>query len=314
MIKVLYLSLGHQPGMENAFRQVGVSLRVFDFTSIKNKEQVSKHFLDMVRDFQPHLIHMQLQFTGALSVQTIHQARKICPHAVITNWTGDVRDKPVQGFADLSPALDYSLISSTGQLQAYHDIGCRNILYWQTGFDVGFNFPTYNSEFQYDVSFIANNYGSAFPDGKLRNSVAMLLRKEFGSRFGLFGSGFSPAAPSIEPRDGNAVYNKSVCALSISNFNNVSHYFSDRLLYCVASGRPTISWYFPGIESYFVEGSEILVARTTKDIPELVRYCMANPEIASQIGINGHRRALREHTFTSRVIELLDMTGLLNQV
>jgi glycosyltransferase involved in cell wall biosynthesis len=167
---------------------------------------------------------------------------------------------------------------------------------------------------RYDVSFLGNNYGPIFPDGNLRFSVANTLRSHFGSRFGLFGSGYSPGAPVAQPSQANEVYNNSVCTLSISHFNSVSHYFSDRLLHCLASGRPTITWYFPGFESYFIEGKEIFVARSADDIVDIVNYCKTNPDIAKQIGMNGYQRALKEHTFTSRVMELLHMTNLIHLV
>jgi spore maturation protein CgeB len=82
----------------------------------------------------------------------------------------------------------------------------------------------------------------------------------------------------------------------------------------MASGRPTITWYFPGCESYFIEGKEIFIARVAKDIVDIVNYCKTNPEIALQVGMNGYQRVLKEHTFTSRVIELLHMTNLIHLV
>jgi spore maturation protein CgeB len=167
---------------------------------------------------------------------------------------------------------------------------------------------------KYDISFLANNYGHTFPDGNLRTGVADTLRSTFGQKFGLFGTGYVPAAPTIEPIQANDIYNQSVCALSISHFNSVSHYFSDRLLHCLASGRPTITWHFPGFESYFIEGKEIFTVRSTKEIVEIVNYCKANPAIAKQVGVNGYQRVLKEHTFTSRVIELLHLTDLIHLV
>jgi spore maturation protein CgeB len=82
----------------------------------------------------------------------------------------------------------------------------------------------------------------------------------------------------------------------------------------MASGRPTISWHFPGFESYFVEGQEIFIARSNKDIVDIVNFCKSNPEMAKQVGINGYNRVMREHTFTSRVIELLHITKLTHLV
>lgn len=318
MLKVLYLSLGPQTGMDEAFENVGTKLEVFDFWGLwertKSKGTVSHEFLSKVRKFQPHLIHMQLQFTGLIDASILEEARKSCPGVVITNWTGDVRASAQIPFTGVANSVDYSLISSTGQIEMYRQAGCHNVKYWQIGYNPKGSYPLYKTEFKYDISFLANNYGNTFPDGSLRLGVADILRNNFGSKFGLFGSGYSPHAPSVNPEMSNEIYNDSVCTLSISNFNNISHYFSDRLLVCMASGRPTISWYFPGFESYFIEGKEIFIARTPKDVIDIVNYCKSNPDIAKQVGINGYQRVLKEHTCTSRVIELLHMTNLIHLV
>jgi spore maturation protein CgeB len=257
---------------------------------------------------------MQLQFTGLIDASVLMEARRLSPGVVISNWTGDVRASTQSNFTGVASAIDHSLISSTGQLDMYKQSGCDNVKYWQIGYDPKTSYPTNKSSFKYDVSFLGNNYGHTFPDGHLRVSIAETLRATFGSRFGLYGSGYAPAAPMVDPSNANSIYNDSVCALSISNFNNVSHYFSDRLLYCMASGRPTISWHFPGYESYFIEGKEIFIARSAKEVIDIVSYCKANPEIAKQVGMNGYQRVFKEHTFTSRVIELLHMTNLIHLV
>ena len=318
MLKVLYLPIGAQTGTVDAFQNVGVKLEVFDFHGVWDRTHsrgtVSHEFLSYVKRFQPDLIHMQLQFTGLIDASTIQEARKLCPGVIITNWTGDVRNQAQSQFTDVANVVDYSLISSTGQLEMYKAAGCNNVKYWQIGYDPKSCYPMWKTDFKYDVSFLANNYGHTFPDGSLRLGVADTLRNMFGKKFGLFGSGYVPPAPLVDPSLANVIYNDSICALSISNYNNVSHYFSDRLLYCLASGRPTISWHFPGFESYFIEGKEIFIARSTKDIVDIVNYCKENPDIANQVGVNGYQRALKEHTFTSRIVELLHMTNLIHLV
>jgi spore maturation protein CgeB len=318
MLKVLYLPIGSQTGMVEGFRNAGADLEAFDFWGLwertKSKGAVESEFLTKVRNFQPNLIHMQLQFTGLIDASVIAEARKIAPGVVITNWTGDVRADAQRSFCDVAHQVDFSLISSTGQLDMYKHAGCHNVKYWQIGYNPKSSYPMNLDSHKYDVSFLGNNYGHTFPDGGLRVGATDTLRNIFGTRFGLFGSGYHPHAPSVEPMQANEIYNQSICALSISNFNSVSHYFSDRLLSCMASGRPTISWHFPGFESYFIEGKEIFIARSAKDIVDIVNYCKANPTIATQVGINGYQRVLKEHTFTSRVMELLHITNLIHLV
>lgn len=318
-LKVLYLPLnvgaGVQKGTYDAFNNIGCNFQIFDFYQHwehnKNKAGLQKDFLNKIKDFQPNLIHMQLQFTGLIELNTLIEARKICPDVIITNWTGDIRSKAGTDFISISKGIDYSLISSTGQLDLYSKSGCKNVRYWQIGYDPKNHYPINNDFFNYDAAFIGNNYGDIFPDGKLRLETVNTLKNNFLDRAGIFGSGWpAPNSNAIDAKHCNEIYNKTICPLSVSNFNSVSHYFSDRLLYCVASGRPTISWYFPGCEDYFIEGQEIFYAKTQQDIINAVNYCKNNPDEAKQIGVNGAAKVLKEHTFTSKILELLNITKL----
>lgn len=318
MLKVLYLPLGNQSSTADAFVNVGCQLEQYDFWTrweqTKNRQLVEKEFLDKVRAFQPKLIHMQLQFTGIFDARVLHEARKICPEAVITNWTGDCRDHAMKEFVQVASSIDYSLISSTGQLEMYRQAGVQNAKYWQIGYDPKFSFPMNYDQFEYDLTFIGNNYGATFPDSHIRMNAVNFLTTAL-PKFKVFGSGYpGNRIQAVDPKQMNGIYNKSLCVLSISHFNNVSHYFSDRLLYCLASGRPTITWDFPGCDSYFVENSEIFIARSNQDILDIVRRCQADPQMAKQVGINGQLKVLKEHTFTSRIIELLHITNLTHLV
>jgi spore maturation protein CgeB len=203
-------------------------------------------------------------------------------------------------------------MSNVGQIDLYRKSGCSNPTYWQIGYDPKLYYPKNKKQFKYDVSFIGNNYNRMFPDSKMRTAIAESVKRKFGARAGVFGGTYNKKLKigSCKMTDSNDIYNDSVCVLSISNFNDVGHYFSDRMLMCLASGRPTISWRFPGSESYFAERGDFLVARSEQDVFNLIQECKDNPEWANNIGRNGHLKVLAEHTFDSRVLELFAITGL----
>jgi len=309
VITVLYLPIGSQPGTADAFKQAGVQLHVFDFLAAGDR--ANAEFLRLVEKYQPDLVHMQLQMTRAITPDTITQARRICPKAIFTNWSGDIRKQACNYFVSISKVVDYSLLSSVGQIALYNNAGAKNPMYWQIGYDPKLYFPKRQSEFKYDVSFIANAHASnLFPDAALRRKIVQRLHKEFGIRAGLFGSGHGHGIGSVDIRKVNDIYCDSICVLSVSNFNNVPHYFSDRLLMCIASGRPTIAYRFPGLDSYFAENGDILVARSEDDIVSLVNKCKNNLTFANAVGHNGWLKANAEHTFKSRILELLSLTNL----
>lgn len=310
-MKVLYLPIGIQEGTERAFRRFS-DTRVFDFTASRD---ANTELTNIALEFKPDLIHMQLQMTNNIRFDTIKNLRQKLPNTIFTNWTGDIRKKADPNFINMSKAVHYSLMSNVGQIELYESAGCANIKYWQIGYNPLQYYPKNNSVFKYDVSFIGNSYGNIFPDGNLRANIAEKLKTKYGERAGIFGTGYKRIrVSSCDIKETNEIYNNSACVVSISNFNDVSHYFSDRMLICLASGRPTIAYRFPGYQSYFTDRGDLLIANNEQQIFDLIQECLNKPEWASEIGKNGSLKVLSEHTFESRVLELFSIVGLLNRI
>jgi hypothetical protein len=259
---------------------------------------------------------MQLQMTNIISPNSIKIARqKLNKKCIFTNWSGDVRNHASNEMIEISKVVDHSFISSVGQLDLYKNSGAKNVKYWQIGYDDKLFYPLNKKEFKYDLVFAGNAYSkNTFADSKKRTDMVIQLKNYFKDKFAIFGSGYNidlgQKISSLSFKDVNEVYNDSRCILSISNYNDISHYFSDRLLICLASGRPTISYRFPDYETYFSNNSDILIAHSVDDIINQVENCKKNPKFADKIGHNGAAKVKAEHTYKSRVVELLKIIGI----
>jgi spore maturation protein CgeB len=317
-MKVLYLPLNTpqtiQTGMYDAFNDIGVDLHIFDFyqKSITGTSAtiIREEFINMVDNLQPNLVHMQLQFTNEINSETIIAAKRKSPKTIFTNWTGDIRTNVPGEFIDISRVVDYSLISSVGQIDMYLQAGCKNVKYWQIGYNPKLYFPKYNNNFKYDIVFAGTHYGDQFPGSEIRLGAIRALQNAFGDKFCLYGSGFPTDVKTngyILQSEINNVYADSMCVLSINNFNDTDYYFSDRLLMCLASGRPTISYRFPGCEKYFTHQNDLIIAQNIDEIVEAVNNFKKNNEMANKIGMNGYRIVVAEHSYTSRALELLQI-------
>lgn len=324
-LRVLFLPINYMAGgrpykgaMVDAFDNVGVQWKLFDFVAqwerTNDVEGLQTDLIKAVADFQPHLMHMQLQYTGLIKPETLVECRKLIPNVVMTNWTGDIREN-LSYFVSIAPVVDHSLISSVGQLELYRNAGCHNVKYWQIGYDPKLHYPERLSDFKYDCTFVGHHYGYT-PDFKenVRGPAAQQLRAIYGERFGLFGSGFGALNGNVTctTEESNHIYNETICPISISNVNTLSHYFSDRLLFCLASGRPTISWYYPDCEDDFIGGKEIFYAKSVNDVVDIVGECKRNPEMAKAVGEAGYQKVLNNHTYTHRAKELLKITGFVD--
>ena len=325
MIKVMFAPLNYgdvvQDGVVNAFRSLGCEVKVFDYMDrylhCKDPSRVCNEFVNEASAFKPDLIHLQIQHTTIIDAPTIQKIKSILPNAIITNWTGDVRNDVPYTYKSIAAVADYNLISSTGQLEMFKNAIGKPVLYWQIGYNSDLYKPPVStpSYFTYDAVFVGHyNNKESYPGTPTRLATCQMLQNEFHERFGLFGTCWP--APlncrrSQNQRTVSEIYQQSVCSISVSHYNDLDHYFSDRLLMCMASGRPTISLRFPKWESYFTNMCDLVIVNDISEIPDKVRLLKNNPELANYIGASGAAKVFAEHTYYSRVKELFSLIGLM---
>lgn len=325
MIKVLYLPLNYgsvvQNGMYDAIRDSGCDLEVFDYFTLwennkKNTSEIRKRLVNKAVHYQPDIVLLQIQHTNIIDGNTIAKIKEKLPNTIICNYTIDVRNYVPPTYKDIARWSDYNLISSTGQIEFFEEELGKKVHYWQIGYNPKLYYRDLNKteKYEWDVIFIANyNTVDSYPGKKERELVCKLLHKTFGNRFALFGHGWPDEYHSRGSIDQPAVgklYHKAFCALSVSHYNDLNHYFSDRLLMCLASGRPTISLKFPKWESYFTDKSDIVIADSIEEIPDKVKWLLDNKDYAEFIGESGAAKVYAEHSYFNRMIELLEIIKL----
>lgn len=325
MIKVLYLPLNQgdvvQEGMYDAFRAVGADLHIFDYFNIylnKGKKQgnVRQDLINLARKIKPDLVFLQIQHTTIIDSTTVSKIKQINPKCIIVNWTSDARVYVPKTYRKIALVSDYNFIPSTGQIDLFEKEIGKKVHYLQIGYSPRLYFPEEKkrNKFAYDISFIANvNRKENYPGTSEREEAVKLLRKKFGNRFGLFGNGWPISLNpncSLDQKKVGLVYRNSFAVLSISHFNNINHYFSDRLLMCMASGRPTICFNYPGYESHFTNNCDLVIANSIQEIGEKIDWLLSNPDMANYIGQSGAAKVAAEHTYLSRVKELFSIIGI----
>ena len=326
MVRVLYLPLNfgsvQQTGVYEAFRTLGCELEIFDYflhyhNAGSNQRVARGKLIEVVRRFEPDLVYCQIQHTTIIDAETIASIRTFCPRVKIVNYSIDARLYIPGPYFSVSKVSDMNLITSTGQLQMYKDNGVNNIQYLQVGYDPNLYKPEAEPKesYEFDAVFLGNiNNVENYPGHPERVDTVTALKKEFGDRFGLFGHGWPRELKSLGSIDINQavtdVYSRSFSTISVSHFNQIGHYFSDRLLMCLASGRPTVSWHFPGYDSYFVNNQDLLIGHNPTDIVNKVKWLLDNKDKANLIGQNGAAKVFAEHTYLSRITEMLEMIVL----
>lgn len=325
--KVLFAPLNtlmidyHEAFIDNGFELH--SFNFFDkwdhrqYTSVV-KGKVENMFINACKDIQPDWVFMLLDHPH-ISGKAILEAKKACPGAIFTNWTGDVRNGVKPGVEELGKVVDITLIVGTGQIDMYKERGLKRVEFLQTGYNIQKHFPlpddkraSLHKELEHDVVFCANNFG-AYPGSPLRVEVATKLSKIYGSRFGLYGNGWETlpdsARGAISYPEQNRVYNGSKVVISINNFNNIDMYFSARQLNAMVSGTITVSCYIPGLENYFENGKDLVWFRSADECTDLVKYYLDHEEEARKIGASGSKKVSEHHTKFARIKEMKERLG-----
>jgi len=105
-------------------------------------------------------------------------------------------------------------------------------------------------------------------------------------------------------RDHNAFNSSAQMVLNVSrdSMADVGYSPATRVFEAAAAGACVITDAWDGVSQFFEPGSEILVARDGEDVARLVEGTDA--EQARQIGQRALRRALADHSYTARAVEL----------
>lgn len=306
--------------MISAFERGTDELLVFDYLEMQRQgedvEPINAKFLQAVEDLKPDFIHLQLQETNVFRGETLRKARSLVPGVVITQWNGDVRVRLSAYHREVAPAIDLTLIASTGQFSMFEEAGARRVAYWQVGFDPERNIPTQEQIDRWraergieNVVFLANHYGRSFPGSSDRYNLGVAMRGAFGDRFGLYGSGWpiglNPRSCPLQ--DQGVVMGGAVVSLGMNHFRGLPRYYSDRTAFAIAAGTCHLTDYVPGIEAEYEIGKEIEVFKTIEGAVKKTRALLDDPERAKAIGLAGQRRALAEHTWDHRVQQYLTM-------
>lgn len=100
--------------------------------------------------------------------------------------------------------------------------------------------------------------------------------------------------------------NKAVSTLNFHG-DEVDKACNMRLFEATGLGTCLITDDKPGLDKFFKADEEVLVFKNENDLIDKVKYLQNNPEVAQKIGLAGQKRVFKEHLWSHRVIELLEI-------
>jgi hypothetical protein len=313
-------TLVNQIGLLEAFCECGFHTIGFNFCTCfydLGFKDFQDALISAIRHYKPEWIHFQTNFEKRIfDPNTLLKIANEFNESYISNWTPDIRGDVNDFYVNFGKEINKPMLCSEGQLQLYRDAGCSRIDYWQSGYDQKYFYRKSEEErkelrekYNHDVVFCAHNIAlHNLPGKKWRSDVAEFIYNEYKDNFYLYGFGWDFLNKNFNKRlnfyEQNDVYNGSKIVLSINCVNDVKKYFSDRQLISMASGSLALSKYIPGIEEYFENHKHLVWFNTKEECLDLINYYLKHDDEREQIGINGARELLKQHTYFERVSEL----------
>jgi Glycosyl transferases group 1 len=306
-----------QKGQIDAFAKLfgGANVQHFDYLQEQRDGRgipdINARFIRAAWEFRPDWIWLHLQETGIIQWSTLAEVKKLMPKVPIVQWMGDCRRAVSPYLASICNVADLTCISSVGQMQLFMQAGAREVRYLQIGLDWDEDVlgqPPWTPPFQVpQVAFCGGYYGDLYPGTVDRVRGVQALRSA-NLDVGIVGGGWPAGFPVVGTctvKQQHHVWKRAKVAVNINHFNDIQNYYSDRQIIAMASGTPLVCRYVPGLESEFTHGTHCLWYNDDAELVAHVRTLLGNPALAQKIGQAGREEVLRNHTWESRIRDLM---------
>lgn len=292
----LVVSNSPQWALRNALQSVAAEYREYSWTEAKQRgEDTEQGIIQAAREFGPDLIFMQLQDNSVISPDGAMELP-----GVRVAWNGDLRNTTPGWEFPFGRAIDLSLFTNMRDVEALRAEGIAAD-FLQIGItDDRLFVPIGPTGDWPEIVFLANNYGNMFPLSEYRREIAGFLESRYGSRFAVYGTGWSNTRSLDEAQEAEC-YRSCKVALNVSHFE-IPGYSSDRLYRATGSGAFVLSHRYPEME--LTDGEHLVAFDGFSDLADKIDYYLDHGDERQVIADRGCEYALTNCTWSARVEEL----------
>ncbi len=258
----------------------------------------------LLQDWTPDLCFIQIQRANILKPETAALLKSKC---FTVNWTGDIRVPTPQWYFDIGKLINLTLFTNMDDVRNLREKGIATDY-----LDIGIDPEIYKPEGQAlqvpEIVFLANNYHDKFPMGKFRREIVAFMQKEFGPRFGVYGSGWLKCNGSFmgNQMQEAACYRGAKIAINCSNIS-ASRYSSDRILRLMASGTMCLTKWFPDIQEDYRDRQHLVTWDTLEELKKYAEKYLAEEWERKAIATSGMELIHRTKTFDHMIKGLIHL-------
>lgn len=308
MKKVLHIGLCVNPNgygsFPHAFKKV---LGEDNYRELPTGEpNLNGKAIALFNEFRPDIVFMQIQAEGIIQHETCQHFKR--NGAFVINWTGDKRHDVPKWMIDLAPYVSLTSFSNMEDVRKMREMGWP-AEYLEIGYDPEIYTPEGEAYQMPEIVFMGNHYGDGhFPMSKFRREMVEFLQREYGSRFGVYGTGWpNPAGNFNHSQHEEAkAYRGVKFAINCSHFD-CEKYNSDRLLRILGSGAMCISYRHKDMEPTFEYGTHLNYFSDLASLKECIDRLTPAKGGVKLMKEWGHELALNNFTFVHQVQNILKL-------
>ena len=284
---------------------------LLEYSNCKSWNDTWTALIERAKATQPTCIFFQF-FTYKLACVDflIAGLKTLRPNPTIITSFGDAFSgglfvpHPSFSYLELSRFSDINFQTTMGHCTTYlRNRGSKALVFCPHGFCQKRFLPETNptpNPRLFDVSFVGsrsiskNPFSIFFKYGHMRQNLVLLLQKEFGSRFGLYGQrwmGYSSWQGPVAYEDQMTAIRKS--RLSFGGYPGSTEllYQSDRPWITLISGVPLVDWVVPGLSWMLQNGDDWYPVSTASRMINQIKFLLSqDPKLLQE---KAHRAALR---------------------
>ncbi len=326
---------------ETLVRSEKYSVSFFPYDVIMRKigrKKMNVQLLNAIKDFGPDLSFFVL-FTDEIMRETIKNITEKSG-SITLNWFTDDHWRFQNYSRYWAPLFHWAVTTDSDSVEKYHRIGYHNIIESQWGFN-HFIYKHYNIPQDYDVTFIGqvhsdrknfidylyqsgievNCWGKGWKNGRLEfnEMVKMFSRSKINLNFTQSSLMFR-----LKPIIKIFLNRRADNSIHLNNIFNVTRNIADiknmhktqikaRIFEITGSGGFLLTQDVAHLTEYFVPGKEIEIFNDADELLEKIKYYLNNDEKRENIRRAGHKRAISEHSFEQRLMNIFYTLGLFNK-
>jgi spore maturation protein CgeB len=230
------------------------------------------------------------------------------------NWNGDFWPQNLETPAGRKLNFEFDIVGLVNKevVKNYREVGI-NAYYWQIGYETdGVGYEPSDPIHKSDIVFLASGYSNE------RVNLVNQIRNDLGRQynFALWGPRWTDSwvrgQSLYDFRLGCRLYRGAKISIGDSQWPE-SGFVSNRIFQALAAGGAMLAhqWFYGMDKLGMIDGETCIIWRTFDELKEKIHYYMSHEEDRKKIAENGHNMTLKDHSFSSRIIELF---GLINEL